>query len=298
MVVLGLSPSDRWYTSLFSLGLGLVLSGFAQYTTYPALANLYYDGWDPHYFRMFSTLLDPNYLSILIVLSLLLLPLMYRLLHPRIVHAAVVFHLIALFLTYSRSGLIAILAGAVTLAATHKNIRGMLKTGLLTLVLVVTLIVLLPERSGEGVKLDRITSSQARIENWQYSIALIREKPILGHGFNTLRWVQRDMHVETEGIPSRAGAGVDSSLLFIGITTGVVGLVALGYFVYTLGFLVQETVTREYGTQVGKVLGASIVALGVHSLFLNSMFYPWVMAWMWILVGLVERKQREINSRT
>ena len=37
---------------------------------YPDLRNLWYLGWDPHYYRVFATLLDPNYVGILLVLTI------------------------------------------------------------------------------------------------------------------------------------------------------------------------------------------------------------------------------------
>jgi hypothetical protein len=35
------------------------------------------------------------------------------------------------------------------------------------------------------------------------------------------------------------------------------------------------------------VLGASFLALIIHSMFSNSMFYPWIMGWMTILLAEV-----------
>ena len=56
---------------LFLLGTGLAVAGLFQFVFYPDLRNLMYLGWDPHYYRVFSTLFDPNFSGILFVLTLI-----------------------------------------------------------------------------------------------------------------------------------------------------------------------------------------------------------------------------------
>src|SRR3989344_1662042 len=49
---------------LFISGSMIALLGLLQYWLYPELRNLYYLGWDPHHYRVFSTMLDPNFIGI------------------------------------------------------------------------------------------------------------------------------------------------------------------------------------------------------------------------------------------
>jgi hypothetical protein len=78
---------------------------------------------------------------------------------------------------------------------------------------------------------------------------------------------------------SKAAAGLDSSLLFIAATTGVVGLAAFIFLFVSMIRLAQGRFRTIYL--------ASVAAVAVHSLFVNSLFYPWVMVWLWVLTGLV-----------
>ncbi len=55
-----------WLRGLYAVGVGLGVLGLMQFILYPDLRNLYYLGWDPHYYRVFSTLLDPNFAGITI----------------------------------------------------------------------------------------------------------------------------------------------------------------------------------------------------------------------------------------
>jgi O-antigen ligase len=127
--------------------------------------------------------------------------------------------------------------------------------------------------SGNTVKLTRETSSLARITNWQESIVLIEKAPGFGYGFDTLRY----LHPSNSVVPSKAAAGLDSSILFVLATTGIIGLAAYLYLWIAMLLAGKKSV----------VFLASSAALLVHSVFLNSLFYPWVMIWMWILVGAV-----------
>ena len=124
------------------------------------------------------------------------------------------------------------------------------------------------QSDGEGVKLERTYSVWARAESWKTAWNIFSQNPILGVGFNTYRYAQG------ASADSHAGAGVDSSLLLVLATTGIVG------FVIYLKYL-------KYLWKLGEndlVLSASLVALFVHSLFLNSQFYPHVMLWISLLL--------------
>lgn len=41
--------------------------------------------------------------------------------------------------------------------------------------------------------------------------------------------------------------------------------------------------------EVSALFLAGIGALFVHSLFVNSLFYPWVLVWVTIMLGVMER---------
>lgn len=281
-----------WLRLLFVVSVLFAIFGFIQYFFYPDLRNLQYLGWDPHYYRFFSTLLDPNFAGIILVLGFLLGLAMwqYRKVRPMLVmtQAALIG---AILLTYSRSSYFAFLTSIVTFALVTK--RTSLGLGLLVIFFVA--IAVLPLRDVDILRIDRSETAVARLGNWERSMELIRESPVFGYGFNTLRFLQTKRGwISDTGIVSRAGAGVDNSFLFLVATTGIVGLVAYLSILNAMVFLGRERFKRDIA---GAVLIASVVGVSTHALFINSLFYPWVMIWLWILVGSVERKSKVSDDR-
>ncbi len=247
--------------ALFGAGVGLSVLGLLQFFLYPDLRNLMYLGWDPHYYRLFSTLFDPNFTGIIIVLTILLAVDLKK------IHF-VILAFIALLLTYSRSSYLALLTGVFF----GVLVKSQWKKGLFVVLLVLLAIVYLPHPGREALSLDRFDSTVSRLVNWKETFSLISQKPLFGWGFNTLPILRQR---ETRDItPSRAGAGVDNSLLFVAATTGIVGLGAYLWLLLRMGKIGRKPMYL-----------ASLAAVFVHSLFVNSLFYPWVMVWMWILAG-------------
>jgi O-antigen ligase len=125
----------------------------------------------------------------------------------------------------------------------------------------------LPRPDGEGVKLERTASIKGRINNWREGGVMFSRYPLLGVGYNALRYARN------QPTGNHAGAGWDNSLLVVATTTGVIGLVVF------LKFL------REVWQPSNWLVKTSGVAIIIHSLFVNSLFFPWVMLWGWIVVG-------------
>jgi len=261
-------------TSLFKYPIGQLLIGanflsavfgLVQYVFLPDTRFLYYSGWDEHYYRLIGTFLDPGFTGMIYVLTLILV--IKKFWHKKsIFYPLFSLFYLALVLTYARSVYLAYLVAMAVVAWQKKSAKFFLVTFLL---LVLTL-PLLPRPGGEGIRLERKTSVIARTTNWQKSLMIIKDHPILGIGFNFYRYVQRDYGFLGEDWQvSHAGAGADSSLLFVWATCGVVG------FVFYLWLLLEMV----------RICPAAILALVAHSFFNNSLFYPWIMLWMWILIS-------------
>ncbi len=263
---------ERWLYGLFGVGSGLGVLGLVQFFLYPDLRNLMYLGWDPHFYRLFSTLLDPNFAGILFVLTIILgVYLWENKKIRRLVAAGVLISTVSLLLTYSRSSSLAVI-GAGTMYGIYKK-QWKIIVGIALFVLVV---LVFPKTSGNTLSLLRSDSTLARVGNWQESIALIGRSPVFGWGFDTLRYTR-----DTEGeFISKSDAGMDSSILFVTATTGIVGLAVYGYLIFSM---------LQVGTAMGVTYYASMIALAIHSLFVNSAFYPWVLIWFWVLTGAAER---------
>jgi hypothetical protein len=272
LIVQEIVSAPMLFAGLFGFGTTLSVFGLVQYVFYPELRNLSYLGWDPHYFRLFSTLFDPNFAGILIVLTFFLGIYMRRKMVRKTLILAHGVNVLALYLTYSRSSFVAFIVWVLCLIIFYKKWKWLALLAVFILALVI-----IPKPGGKTLLLTRMDSSVARLGNWQESIGIIARAPIIGNGFNTLRFVRSS---DVDNSPSRAAAGLDSSILFLLATTGSIGTVVYGWIFWSL--------IRLYRTVFGGLLYSVLAALLVHSVFTNSLFYPWVMIWLWVFVGAGE----------
>ncbi len=262
---------------LLALGIITVLVSLGQYLLYPDIRSLQVAQWDPHYYRVVGSWLDPGFTGIILVFILIYLtvkPVANKFFHWLTWSGAY----LALALTYSRSSYLAFVIGMAWIAWKAKGWKFLLlMIGLLT----VTILLLPRAPDGEGVKLERTNSIWARMENWGQAVTIWKDHPLIGVGFNTYRYAQRDYgFLNDKWQVTHAGAGADSSLLLVAATTGILGL---GAYLWYWKRLVQM------GSQ-SVVLGASLAALIIHSFFLNSLFYPAVLVWIAVLIAATGQK--------
>ncbi len=260
------SPSV-FLSLLVIIGIVLAIIGWLQYFFYPDLRNLYYLGWDPHFKRIFSTFLDPNYFGLMMALTLIVIARRNATWQSLIS----VFLFLTLMFTYSRSSFLALIGAVIYFYFAKKNFK--LIGGIIAIIFISVL--LLPRPGGVGVQLERVFSIETRIGNWQQAMKIFADHPILGVGFNTVRYAKKEYNFGQDNLSANhAGAGFDNSFLFIGATTGLVGLLSFLFFlfkIYTKGNLLVRT---------------SLIAIIIHSFFLNSLFFPWVMVWMWMIIAV------------
>jgi O-antigen ligase len=295
---------------LFIDGIIIVLLGYLQYFFFSSLKPLYYLGWDDHMYRLFSVFLDPNYTGALLVLYLLFLGgILYDLSNkknrsslkvslfkttivPRnylltAVSITSIFTLIALFLTFSRSSLLMLLVGVSSFFILIGKKKYIL---ILLTVLLVFIAIISSKFYVENINLLRKTSTNARIGNYEVAMSIIKDHPFLGIGFNTYRYAKEYYHIKSNwtNAPSHADAGVDNSFLFVLVTTGIVGLCA--YFLLWWKLLRRAFIHfKKYKNGKAAVIIASGVGLFIHALFINSLFFPAIMFWMWVQMGLMEQ---------
>ena len=155
-------------------------------------------------------------------------------------------------------------------------------------------IILLPRPLVEGTKLERTSTIAARFSNYEQTFTIIKDNILFGVGFNTLRHAKKDYGFLREETwqESHAGAGSDSSFLFVWATTGVFGLFTY-LFLWWKILTMQQSSDSEHRwnseTMRQKplfIIFPVAVALLVHSFFLNSLFYPWIMLWFWLILGV------------
>ncbi|MGI5828090.1 MAG: O-antigen ligase family protein [Patescibacteria group bacterium] len=288
-VIILLRNKDKFLAKRLSsyLAITIVLSltvGLIQYTFFPKFEAIHAAGWDRHAFRLAGTWLDANYTGLL--LTLMLFWLFDRLrklkLNPYLHGLIIVITFISLLLTYSRSAYLALFVGSLVYFAKKKKMY--VAVGLCLLVLLS--LTLLPRKFGEGTKLERISTVTARIGNWQESRELIEQKPVFGYGFNTLRYIKRDVGLEDEKWQvTHSGSGLDNSLFFLLATVGFAGTFQFFLFWKELLGKIKKT----------PLLLASLSAVIVHGMFTNSWFYAWALLWIYFVIG--EENTTECMSR-
>lgn len=282
----------KQYKSLLLIPIILIiLGGFVQFVFYSNLRNLYYLGWDEHLHRLFSSFLDPNFAGAFLCLSLLLL--MYFVFESfsqkkkfkcLVFIFASIANIVAIYITYSRSALIMMFVSlAVFLILLRRK-----KLFLLVSVAIIVCVVIsqLPQQN-EGTNLLRVVSSEQRIFSAKEAINIIQKSPIIGIGFNAYRYVQFNNGVSggTKWLTTHSGAGTDNSFLFVFATTGIIGLLVYLYLLINIFKLGREKINKNL---FSIVLISSLIGIMVDSLFINSLFYVYIMEWLWIIVAITE----------
>jgi hypothetical protein len=276
---IGKSYRDKSMFVIIGLVLTLLVTmlfGWIQYFFVPDLRYLKSFGWDDHLYRLTGTILDPGFMGILMVLGFLISLaqlLEGEALRIRIVWGvcAFLFFVTTLF-TYSRGSYLAMAAGVFVLFWRHKKMELFFSA---LLILVATLF-LLPRGEGEGVRLERTHSVYEKFKNYDQTLEIISDYPLIGIGFNTLCTERVRRFNDTP--ESHACSGSDSSILFLFATTGIIGLLTCIKMLYVL--------LKNTKGSYGEIVYATGAALLVHSLFLNSLFYPWVMGVIALLLAV------------
>lgn len=240
-----------------------IITSFVQYFFYPDLRNLIYQGWDPHYQRMFGTFFDTSSAAALYGLSFLfVLDLLFKLKKKRTTdYLYTSLFLISLILTFSRSSYIALFISLFYYFLTKKIIS----YALLVTLLFFLLFILVPKEFGQGVGLNRTFSISSRIFDYQQGIQIWSKNPIFGVGYNRLRYIRKESKLIGQiKVPSHAAASLSSSYLIILICGGIVGL---GLFIASIVRLIKAN----------KEIAALIIFIAVLSFFDNIFLHPFVL---------------------
>ena len=267
---------DLLMNSLTSLSLISSLFGWIQYLTFPDLKPFFVYGWDMHLFRVVGTFLDPTFLGLIIVFGLLIL--IYRSIGKwnwkNIL--LILFLLISLAFTYSRGSYLAFLTGMLLIGYYSKEIKKLL----LLSVGLIALVVLLPTSRNHSIELLRSFSAIARVDNYIETLKVAKIFPVFGVGYDNI-CLARQKFIGAESFSSHACSGSDSSLLLVLATTGILGMFSFIYLIIQIW---------KKSNILFKIL---LVSLFVHSLFSNSLFYPWIIGYYFILLAVSLRTEVE-----
>ncbi len=286
----------RWLKVFGLLVLALAALGFLQVIFFPDFSSFVPQGWDPHVGRLLSTWYDPNFLAGFFAFAILVFAALLGDKTPdrRLALVVVGIGLLALVLTFSRSGYAGFVIGFGVLALLRT--RHFIAIGALAVLLVFLFVPRVQERVIGIRSVDE--TAQLRIKSWENALTVVRDYPWLGVGYNTYRYVQVRYGFLDDPAEHAAG-GSDSSFLTLGVTTGVIGMVAYLFLLAAMLKAAWDTARRavdptlraaSYGVLAG------LVALIVHGQFVNGLLYPHLMETQWFLLGaLLGARDREVG---
>lgn len=275
---------------LVLVGFIFVILGIVQYLFLPQLEHLIFLGeWDIHSYRLFSTFFDPNYAGLFITFEIILILGLFKFISRNKIVPLImlIFSYISLFLTYSRSSILAMFVGLLVYLILMKQYKIIFIFSLVFILSFFSLVLFSNQFAGEGVKIFRTVSIHTRLESFSEGFSVFKQNPIIGSGFNSYKYARKNFSdLKIYEVVSNASNAPSNSFIFILATTGVIGA---GFFcgfsvlLFRKYFFLLKTV-REKGIPVAVI--SCLVALFVHSIFQNSLFFsPIVTVYVLILVG-------------
>ncbi len=290
-----LQTSKSFFFKRFFLISGVVIFlGFIQFVFIPDISTYSTEGgWDPHIGRLLGTWLDPNYLAGFLGF---LLPVIAGAWYRKrnfwllLLGGAA---LVALFLTFSRSGYLAatmglgffflfrdwkiiLLAVFIAFLGLAASERAQQRVGELTGTMASIML-------QDTAEID--PTAKLRIQNWIKSFDLWKKYPVTGIGYNTYRWRAAEEGVVDENYFSAGGA--DGTHLTVLVTTGIAGFLA---YIWWLTALFWKPFQRWWKTknelQLGFAMG--LLSLVIHSLFINSFLFPLIFLPVIAIAGVLQ----------
>ncbi|HEY5713727.1 MAG TPA: O-antigen ligase family protein [Candidatus Gracilibacteria bacterium] len=287
----------------------ILLIGFLQFFLIPDIGQFStVGGFDPHTGRFLGTWMDPNFVAGLLAFFV---PLMmghwysspgYGTWSKGWLSILIVLSLVALFLTFSRSGYLAAGLGVGLFLLFRKP--QIIVLGILMLSIGIATNPRANQRAEElfGTignivfqESDEIDpTAMLRFESWEKTLELWEKYPIFGIGYNTYRYIASEEGLVDESYFSSGGS--DSSLLTVLVTTGIVGFITfmLWYLQiwfhhlrkwYKSKFTPYPLSHTPYELHLGIWAGWS--ALFLHSFFVNSMLFPLILMPIMAVVGIL-----------
>ena len=254
---------------IFSILLILVL-GLIQYLIWPDLTQLYYLGFDDHFYRLTSTILDPAFTGLLLVFAVLFyLGKEYLQTKDWLV---VLLLILGLALTYSRASYLSLLVALGFLAIKRPQ---QFKRYLISALILLISLPLLPTASGgEGVKLARTSTIEGRLSNGQYFLAK-------NQGLS--RWLglgpfMPDYQSNALGLIDHSHFA-DSWPIFIYNSLGLIGSLLLASLLIS-----HYLQAKRRPTQTNHQLAwqqSLVVAILVHSLFNSDISQAFINLFFW-----------------
>jgi len=210
----------------------------------------------------------------------------------------------ALMLTFTRGAWTGAFAGILVFVLIYligsKRIETA-KTFLLALVfLIMTIAFPLMLNTEKTLKMIKRSNTIAwRLEIWQDSMRMIKDRPLFGHGVNTFMPVFQSYRRQIHNYPTYA----HNCFIQLASDVGLLGLAAFGWIFLRLFLDVScqirtMALERERMIFLGLGVSASIAAYLVHSFFDTSLFSLQLGVYLWFLVGIQSKINFLVAERT
>jgi len=258
---------------IFVSGCYLLYFGFLQYVFLPDTRFLQFLGWDDHYFRLISTILDPGFTGIILILTVFAFAQVLQLIKVKkmLIYAALFIFTVGIALTYSRATYLAYASGA-GFAVIYYFMHKKKEVGIFflsSLLLLAAFLPFLPRSGGEGVRLERTSTIISRTTSAQTDLDQI-------HGINWLTgqglFTVSDHSLLSDSLShSRVP---DNWLVMLISGTGVVG---------TILFLLALAKFALKNWQKNPLFWFAFAAVLVHGIFNASLIYIFVLLWLGVL---------------
>ena len=285
--------------------------------------NVYHPNPDPHIDRMFSTYLDPNYFGACMLLPLSLSLVSYIKKKNILYFFSTLLFLICIIYSNSRSAFLGLLIISLIICSKYfrfskEKIKQNCKILIYCLIIfsyifyamnfskklnVINRIGNTIEDTVEVKKKDKKhqnnenndnsdepdeeestmdESTSARFESWGYSLSIFKDNWIIGIGYNSIGMVKHDTTLSTS-------YGVDSSLLLIIITTGIVGAIYISFNILKL--LIELFFDKSDSSAA---IMAFIIASLIVCNFNNVLFYVlWFIPSVLVINACFELKENK-----
>lgn len=283
-------PKAQTWVARLSLSVagGLIfLWGLFQFIWLPDTRFLKTFGWDDHYHRLIGTLFDPGFTGLLLIMTLVGLVSWQtakmskrELLTKWGLIAGSLALTVGVLLTYSRASYVSLAISLAWLSWRSWQQRQLpiVLVSLLAIVCLVVGIPFLPKPAGEGVKLERTSTINSRLDTSRS--ALQQLKPIEW-------WLGRGLFVTKPVAPTNTSTLPDHAQLPDNLLVALLTGVGIG------GILVGSKLFAKPAWQWWWMqpvwLQSMWLAVLTHSLFNNSLFQPqiWFFLQLWTAFGAV-----------
>ncbi|MCB9812787.1 MAG: hypothetical protein H6772_00120 [Pseudomonadales bacterium] len=277
----------------FSFGIMIMSLGLLQIIFINDTRFLSILGWDDHFHRLISTIFDPGFTGIILVISHLYFLTLDTLVKNKSIKFLISFSfLLAISLTFSRATYLALILGLMGIPIlnkliSHEKINIVSKEIIMYIFIFIFMLIFIPKPGGEGVNLIRTSTVEARtsiaisqISNLSFQTLLVGNGLFSKQNSLVLKSVQNNNSI----IPSHSRIP-DNLFINILLSTGIIG-------VFCAIYLIIKYLT--YLIKVDLMLAIAFIVTLFHSQFSNSLLQPFVLL---LLLGGIATIKKTIKIK-